>query len=156
MPEEAYYMITDLYRIKTQNSVYEIRVNDQGLSRCRKNGKEWRNVRSTDIEYLEKLIIGPSFDIPGVCLTSRVQDYEHWVPSTEPKRTVASDTVQDVVDHAVGQIGGQAVLVKPKTCQEPGCTYPAAGPSHNGSRTCKSGSIASGGTRTHCSCDACF
>jgi hypothetical protein len=30
------------------------------------------------------------------------------------------------------------------------------GPSHNGASHCKSGSIASGGTRAHCSCDACF
>lgn len=28
--------------------------------------------------------------------------------------------------------------------------------SHDGSRGCKSGSIASGGTRAHCTCDACF
>lgn len=30
------------------------------------------------------------------------------------------------------------------------------GPSHNGSRRCESGSIASGGNRAHCSCDTCF
>ncbi len=30
------------------------------------------------------------------------------------------------------------------------------GPSHNGSRSCRSGSIASGGDRAHCTCDACF
>ena len=29
-------------------------------------------------------------------------------------------------------------------------------PSHDGSRNCESGSIASGGNRAHCSCDACF
>ena len=29
-------------------------------------------------------------------------------------------------------------------------------PSHNGSRRCESGSIASGGTKAHCSCDLCF
>lgn len=29
-------------------------------------------------------------------------------------------------------------------------------PSHNGSKHCKSGSIASGGTKAHCSCDVCF
>lgn len=30
------------------------------------------------------------------------------------------------------------------------------GPSHDGSTRCESGSIASGGTRAHCSCDTCF
>ena len=30
------------------------------------------------------------------------------------------------------------------------------GPSHNGSKGCESGSIASGGTRSHCTCDVCF
>jgi hypothetical protein len=30
------------------------------------------------------------------------------------------------------------------------------GPSHDGSKLCRSGSIASGGTRPHCSCDICF
>ena len=30
------------------------------------------------------------------------------------------------------------------------------GPSHNGSLRCESGSIASGGTRAHCTCSTCF
>jgi hypothetical protein len=30
------------------------------------------------------------------------------------------------------------------------------GPSHNGTRLCRSGSIASGGNRAHCTCDLCF
>jgi hypothetical protein len=30
------------------------------------------------------------------------------------------------------------------------------GPSHDGSRFCQSGSIASGGTRSHCTCGSCF
>ena len=30
------------------------------------------------------------------------------------------------------------------------------GPSHDGSKRCESGSIASGGNRSHCSCDICF
>ena len=29
-------------------------------------------------------------------------------------------------------------------------------PSHNGSAMCKSGSIASGGNKAHCTCDVCF
>ena len=30
------------------------------------------------------------------------------------------------------------------------------GPSHNGSPSCQSGSIASGGNKAHCTCDTCF
>lgn len=30
------------------------------------------------------------------------------------------------------------------------------GPSHSGSPSCESGSLASGGHRAHCSCDTCF
>lgn len=30
------------------------------------------------------------------------------------------------------------------------------GPSHEGSKHCESGSIASGGDRAHCTCDVCF
>ena len=30
------------------------------------------------------------------------------------------------------------------------------GPTHDGSRMCKSGSIASGGTKAHCNCERCF
>lgn len=37
------------------------------------------------------------------------------------------------------------------TCQETGMR-----PSHNGSKRCESGSIASGGPNAHCSCDRCF
>jgi len=36
-------------------------------------------------------------------------------------------------------------------CQELGM-----GPSHDGSKSCESGSIASGGKNSHCSCDVCF
>lgn len=33
---------------------------------------------------------------------------------------------------------------------------PGYGPSMRGSKNCKSGSVASGGDKTHCSCDICF
>jgi hypothetical protein len=36
-----------------------------------------------------------------------------------------------------------------------GCP-PRGGPTHNGSARCQSYSIASGGHRSHCSCDVCF
>jgi hypothetical protein len=41
-----------------------------------------------------------------------------------------------------------------KECSE--CKYRNNGPSHNGSKNCESGSIASGGDKSHCSCDVCF
>ncbi len=34
--------------------------------------------------------------------------------------------------------------------------YHGFGPSHEGSRSCKSGSLASGGRYAHCTCDTCF
>lgn len=37
-----------------------------------------------------------------------------------------------------------------------GCQRTGMNPSHNGSRNCESGSIASGGTQSHCTCDICF
>lgn len=36
------------------------------------------------------------------------------------------------------------------------CALPGMKPSHDGSKGCASGSIASGGTRAHCTCDVCF
>lgn len=51
----------------------------------------------------------------------------------------------------------------PKTPKPPakdpdckGCQHTGMYPSHNGSRNCESGSIASGGTKSHCTCNACF
>ena len=38
-----------------------------------------------------------------------------------------------------------------RTCSKPGMV-----PSHDGSRFCESGSIASGGKHAHCTCDTCF
>lgn len=62
-------------------------------------------------------------------------------------------------------IGGEHRLVSPEEARRlsrlrarencPGCRE-KDGPSHDGSRRCESGSIASGGTRAHCTCDACF
>ena len=39
------------------------------------------------------------------------------------------------------------------TCAEIGKGH---GPSHEGSKNCESGSIASGGRHAHCACDRCF
>ena len=41
----------------------------------------------------------------------------------------------------------------PKNCEECRRGTPV---SHNGSARCRSGSIASGGTRAHCTCDTCY
>lgn len=38
----------------------------------------------------------------------------------------------------------------------PRCTDPADPTSHRGSPNCRSGSLASGGYRAHCTCDTCF
>lgn len=38
----------------------------------------------------------------------------------------------------------------------PTCFRGGFAPSHDGSSRCESGSIASGGSRAHCSCDVCF
>ena len=174
-------MITDIYRIKTANSIYEINVSDRGTARCRKeNGFGWHTVQTSDMSFLDKLVIGASFQVPGVVLTSVVSDYNHLIVSDEPKRHAEVQTtmgqffgetlVEAIKDQAMGhrpvkvhgrmQIPGdhRRVATAEKTgCEEAGCDYPIKqGPSHNGSKGCKSGSIASGGTRSHCSCDYCF
>ncbi len=42
------------------------------------------------------------------------------------------------------------------TCEDIRTKHGGFGPSHEGSKLCESGSIASGGTIAHCSCDTCF
>lgn len=46
---------------------------------------------------------------------------------------------------------GEAPTKKCAMCEDPKYL-----PGHNGSRRCRSGSIASGGTRAHCTCNLCF
>ena len=128
-------MITDIYRIRTNNSVYEIQITDKGVSRCHKEGDtKWYQVKTNTNDWVNRLLIGASFDVPGVVLTSEVQDYSHFVPSGLEKRVYKA------------------------ICGIDGCTVERVPglPSHEGSRMCKSGSIASGGTRAHCSCDYCY
>lgn len=122
-------MITDIYRIKTKNSVYEIHVSDTHLSRCRKEGGTWKNIKATPTEVKElmkKLHIGPSFDVPGVVLTSMVEDYQHYVVSDEPKRTVTRPTgrvygieegMRAVTEHVIRQAGGRAIRVNEERSQ---------------------------------------
>ena len=188
--------ITDIYRIKTANSVYEVHISSLGKARCRKeNGFGWHDVRTSDMSFMDKLVIGASFNVPGVVLTSVVSDYNHLVVSAEPKRYAEVQTtmgqffgevlVDAIKDQAMGHrpikvhagtavtptrvykgygpgcsefnhVGG-CVCDLPPSCTVEGCTYSSKyGPSHDGSRMCKSGSIASGGTRAHCACDYCY
>lgn len=103
-------MITEIYRIKTMNSFYEIRVLDTGNSICRKTVKTedhkftvgpWRGVSSH--RYLDKLYIGASFRVPGVVTTSVVEDYEHLVATKEPKRRIG---------HTPGIAEGMAMITQ--------------------------------------------
>jgi hypothetical protein len=170
-------MITHIYRVKTMNSIYEIAITDEGLSRCRKLNSTvstdgftvdgpWRKVKASDTAYLEKLCIGPSFDVPGVVQTSNVEDYAHFVLSTEPKRkakalrgseTGIPEFFGMLAEHVKEQVNPQVGRVE-QFCGIDGCTVTRVPglPRHEGSRMCKSGSIASGGTRAHCSCDSCY
>lgn len=43
-----------------------------------------------------------------------------------------------------------------ETCKLIHEVYNGFGPSHEGSKRCESGSIASGGDRAHCTCSVCF
>jgi hypothetical protein len=172
--------ITDIYRIETTNSIYEIKVfehDNELYSVCRRVGRDSSNRKvsvkgfNATTEYLEKLTIGASFDVPGVLITSVVKDYAHFKLSEEPKRSVEGLGIKqffgDLATELVAQVKGEAAVMvaepevkKPKVkkgCQEPGCNYSAqGGPGHFGAKLCKSGSLASGGSRAHCSCDYCF
>lgn len=64
----------------------------------------------------------------------------------------ASKTNGKVVD--VDSLVGPTVAGSIKPCST--CGRDGMMPSHNGSKNCKSGSIASGGAKSHCSCDVCF
>ncbi len=46
------------------------------------------------------------------------------------------------------------VIVDGWACRQ--CDIEGMKPSHNGSARCESGSIASGGSTAHCTCDTCF
>ena len=103
-------MISSIYLVRTRNSVYEIHVAEKGMSRARKGSGPWKTVKADSPAYLEKLCIGPSFEIPGCWQTSNVKDYQHLVPSEEPKRAV-SHGLSVVTDHVRQQLGGQAVVL---------------------------------------------
>jgi hypothetical protein len=108
--------ITDIYRIETMNSTYEIKVIEtEGVvaSVCKKMGKDqkFRHVTVRGTEYLDKLHIGASFDVPGVVLTSVVQDYSHFVLSQDPKRTTVPGFFQNLTEAIVEQVRPRAIRV---------------------------------------------
>ena len=166
-------MITEIYRIKTLNSIYEVHVLDTGIARCRKTGLvidmktgfanegPWQPVTSKNIKFLDKLIIGAGFFIPGVAEpTSDVQDYAHFTPTWGTKRRVTAGGLSDMINEIVAPVRAQkrAVVVAPEeiikeVCGVDGCTYTLVqgGPNiHRSNKGCKSGG------RPHCTCDYCF
>ena len=113
-------MITDIYRIKTANSVYEIQVRTGRhrylpVPQGRPRGCGLEAGLDRGPSYLEKLFIGPSFDVPGVVLTSMVEDYVHLVPSGEPKRRLTARAtpggLRGLTDAIIGQVKGQVAVV---------------------------------------------
>jgi len=57
----------------------------------------------------------------------------------------------------VNQVAAQAQRIEPEKPECSTCVrYANGGPSHEGSRLCRCGSIASGGTKAHCTCRACW
>lgn len=113
-------VITEIYLIQTANSIYEIQVSDKGTARCRKEGEPWRKVQveKGDMSFLDKLYIGPSFDVPGVVLTSMVKQIQHLVPSRRKFAEVRKPAyglpgIGDMMAEIVGQVAGnKAIVVK--------------------------------------------
>ncbi len=58
-----------------------------------------------------------------------------------------------VAAHRFAKQSRQRKSVEHNGCKQ--CLSPH-GPSHEGSKRCRSGSIASGGNRSHCTCDTCY
>jgi hypothetical protein len=63
-----------------------------------------------------------------------------------------SSPTQRLMDGTVKCLSPAACL----SCQEMAAGTVTFGPSHYGSRYCRSGALASGGLNTHCSCSVCF
>lgn len=104
--------VTDIYLIKTANSVYEIKVIDAGATKralCHKIGTaEVRRVQATNVDWIGRLTIGASFDVPGVVLTSIVTDYTHFVPALdETKRTTTPAFFNGLAEAVKAQVRQQ-------------------------------------------------
>ena len=69
---------------------------------------------------------------------------------------VSSVMELDLVDRGFDKLTAKLIaqVVEAECC--PSCASNSFGPDHFGSQMCKSGSIASGGAKPHCSCDVCF
>ncbi len=64
-------------------------------------------------------------------------------------------TLRRATDEDQAAIASARPVAKPcKMCDD--VKAEGIGPSHDGSRACRCGSIASGGDRAHCTCRACF
>ena len=78
-----------------------------------------------------------------------------WVAEIGDRVVVTRDTPVEAVVTAVQHRIGAMPPVPVRGCKT--CALPdEPKPSHDGSKSCESGSIASGGTRSHCACDVCF
>lgn len=100
--------IKEIYRIETINSVYEIKVieaEDEIVSVAKKmgQGNELKHVSEKGTEYLDKLMIGAGFLIPGCWEISNVQDYAHYVLANESKRTTVEGFFGAVAEAAIGR-----------------------------------------------------
>lgn len=81
----------------------------------------------------------------------------HVVARVEPAYAPYAQAIVDAINAAMPAAPktGRAIVPSElgcKTCMDP----ESFKPSHKGSAQCESGSIASGGTRAHCTCDTCF
>ncbi len=94
--------------------------------------REVRGLHPTAV-YLNAAQIDPFM------VKNRLQGHPYWWIGNEEARSKKWDR--------------RYVLGDPDCSQ---CNDPDNLPSHYGSITCESGSIASGGTRSHCTCDFCF
>lgn len=72
---------------------------------------------------------------------------------THENAVLAASTMFDLDDDETERLRADtATRPDCRTCALPGTFKP----SHNGSVSCQSGSIASGGKNAHCTCDTCF
>jgi hypothetical protein len=77
------------------------------------------------------------------------------VARIEPAYAQYAQAIVDAINAALpDKAVGRAIHPTVLGCK--GCNKTGMYPHHNGSTRCESGSIASGGRNSHCSCDTCF
>ena len=106
-------MMTDIIFVYTRNSTYVVKVMEEPWRNgvavfCQKKGGPVKRSTATDRSFLDRLVIGASFDVPGVVKTSNVRDYEHFVLSKEEKRTTMSGFFGNLADELVRHVKDQA------------------------------------------------